>query len=386
MRSPTGRIAWTAQTEAMFRDIFGPRVRGVPRVERNGRQRDGVGHDVAAGRVRAVHEMGAHRRRRDRRTRASPRRQDRATVDAPDAKLVPDQIVALGHLQGDMHHAQPGVVSITQSTELGTVYTRRRGGRVVRRRAPSRHARAHGRRPPGQRHGGARRHGGGNPLVHGRRRCRRAQLRWHQGRAGRRRGRRSSSIRRWPSAPSTSASRSPSCRRRCGSSPPSSTRCSTATCGSAWPQHSNAMGAQLYRLTSEIAAVQHPRVPRPSTACSRSLPREAIEPLQEWCFFWDWDVERSQVRWMTAWDTTARRRRAVRGRRAPSPAVIESREFPCHLQLTTRRRRFSLAVLTGLGAPGGGAAAKQYRNVRTRGFTWPRWRSSSIECSQTIAG
>jgi threonine aldolase len=36
-----------------------------------------------------------------------------------------------------------------------------------------------------------------------------------------------------------------------------------------------------------------------------TLPAGAIAPLQEWCFFWDWDVSRSQVRWMTAWDTTS---------------------------------------------------------------------------------
>ena len=43
---------------------------------------------------------------------------------------------------------------------------------------------------------------------------------------------------------------------------------------------------------------------RPSTACSRCCRRPAIEPLQAWSFFWDWDVARHQVRWMTAWDTT----------------------------------------------------------------------------------
>jgi threonine aldolase len=35
------------------------------------------------------------------------------------------------------------------------------------------------------------------------------------------------------------------------------------------------------------------------------LPAPAIEPLREWCFFWDWEVSSHQVRWMTAWDTTA---------------------------------------------------------------------------------
>jgi threonine aldolase len=35
------------------------------------------------------------------------------------------------------------------------------------------------------------------------------------------------------------------------------------------------------------------------------LPPAAIAPLRDWCFFWDWDVSRHEVRWMTAWDTTA---------------------------------------------------------------------------------
>ncbi len=45
------------------------------------------------------------------------------TLPAPDGKLRPEQIEALARYRGDMHHAQPGVVSITQSTELGTVYS-----------------------------------------------------------------------------------------------------------------------------------------------------------------------------------------------------------------------------------------------------------------------
>ena len=45
-------------------------------------------------------------------------------LPTPDGKLVPaqiDEVVAL--TRGGPHHAQPGVVSITQSTELGTLYT-----------------------------------------------------------------------------------------------------------------------------------------------------------------------------------------------------------------------------------------------------------------------
>ena len=46
-------------------------------------------------------------------------------IDLPtaDGKLRPEQIDEVSHLLGSPHHAQPAVVSITQSTELGTVYT-----------------------------------------------------------------------------------------------------------------------------------------------------------------------------------------------------------------------------------------------------------------------
>ena len=44
-------------------------------------------------------------------------------VATPDGKLTPALIDAHVFGVGDQHHAQPSVVSITQSTELGTVYT-----------------------------------------------------------------------------------------------------------------------------------------------------------------------------------------------------------------------------------------------------------------------
>jgi threonine aldolase len=44
-------------------------------------------------------------------------------VPAPDGKLTPDLIAERLAGRGDEHHAQPGVVAITQSTEFGTCYT-----------------------------------------------------------------------------------------------------------------------------------------------------------------------------------------------------------------------------------------------------------------------
>jgi threonine aldolase len=46
-----------------------------------------------------------------------------ADLDTPDGKLTPELIRSVHTGIGDEHHTQPRVVSITQSTELGTVYT-----------------------------------------------------------------------------------------------------------------------------------------------------------------------------------------------------------------------------------------------------------------------
>ena len=44
-------------------------------------------------------------------------------VPAADAKLTPELVDTQAHGFGDEHHAQPKVVSLTQTTEVGTVYT-----------------------------------------------------------------------------------------------------------------------------------------------------------------------------------------------------------------------------------------------------------------------
>ena len=44
------------------------------------------------------------------------------TIPTPDGKLTPERIDTQAWGFGDVHRAQPGVVTITQSTELGTLY------------------------------------------------------------------------------------------------------------------------------------------------------------------------------------------------------------------------------------------------------------------------
>ncbi len=45
------------------------------------------------------------------------------TVPCPDGKLRPEQIAPFLPALGNQHHNQPSVVSVTQATEVGTVYT-----------------------------------------------------------------------------------------------------------------------------------------------------------------------------------------------------------------------------------------------------------------------
>lgn len=45
------------------------------------------------------------------------------TIDTPDGKLTPELLKPYLSVLGNVHHTQPKVISISQSTELGTVYT-----------------------------------------------------------------------------------------------------------------------------------------------------------------------------------------------------------------------------------------------------------------------
>ncbi len=61
-------------------------------------------------------------------------------VPAPDGKLTPDLLDTQAWGFGDVHRAQPGVLAVTQSTELGTLYSVDELGAVVQR------AKSHGMR------------------------------------------------------------------------------------------------------------------------------------------------------------------------------------------------------------------------------------------------
>lgn len=67
--------------------------------------------------------------------------------------------------------------------------------------------------------------------------------------------------------------------------------------------HANAMAKLLYRRVQE----ELPDIPLTrqveANAVFALLPKETIPALQEHTFFWVWDDAKGEVRWMTSWDT-----------------------------------------------------------------------------------
>jgi threonine aldolase len=223
-------------------------------------------------------------------------------LPCPDGKLVPEQLDSLRWLVGEVHHVQPGVLSITQSTELGTLYSpdeiaalcataHDMGMRVHVDGARLANAAAAlgGDRDAlraftvdagvdvltfgGTKNGllGAEAVVFVNPVYAERAAYHRKQVN------------QLASKMRFVAAQFLALLRD-----------------------DLWldlAKQANQSAQALYRATADIAGVAHDAPPAVNSLFPRLAP-EAIEPLREWSFFWDWDVTTRQVRWMTAWDTT----------------------------------------------------------------------------------
>jgi threonine aldolase len=68
--------------------------------------------------------------------------------------------------------------------------------------------------------------------------------------------------------------------------------------------HANRMAADLGARLAPISGVELVHPPEVNSVFA-TLPADAIDALQKWCFFYVWNEASHQVRWMTAWDTTA---------------------------------------------------------------------------------
>jgi len=65
----------------------------------------------------------------------------------------------------------------------------------------------------------------------------------------------------------------------------------------------NAMSMALYERTKHHQSLGLVTPPAVNSLYPRILEPDRIV-LQDWSFFWDWNTSTDQVRWMTAWDTT----------------------------------------------------------------------------------
>ncbi|CAB4895385.1 unannotated protein [freshwater metagenome] len=296
-----GSDRWTEETQQRMRDLFGARTQSFL-------VWGGTGANVMAlasmlGPAQAVLCTNWSHINVDE-TGAPERILGAKLIDIPcaDGKLVPAQLEDQAHAIGVMHHAQPGVVSITQSTELGTAYS----ADEVAALCDTAHGLGMSVHMDGARLANAVAAAGGtrdalramtvdagvdvltfgatkNGMMYGE-----AVVYLNERFAG--------------VAPFV---------RKQVTQLPSKMRFVAAQFNALlhddlWlslAAHSNGMAQRLYEQTRTVARVVYDAPPAVN-AVFPHLPAEAIAELRDWCFFWDWDLTSQQVRWMTAWDTT----------------------------------------------------------------------------------
>lgn len=220
-------------------------------------------------------------------------------IDVPsaDGKLHPDDLWAQLWAIGDEHHAQPKVVSITQSTELGTLYT----ADEIAALAEVAHANGLYVHLDGARIANATAALGGdvrsftidagvdvlsfggtkNGMMYG-----------------------EAVVFLDPAL----ASRAKFVRKQAMQLPSKtrfiSSQFSALLTDDLWlrsARHANAMSTKLFEATSSLVRTDRPPA---VNAMFPYLPDAVTEELAAWCHFYPWDVHTGQVRWMTAWDTT----------------------------------------------------------------------------------
>ena len=222
-------------------------------------------------------------------------------VNSPDAKVTPAHIVSAASALGNVHHVQPGVVSITQATELGTIYS------IEEIRAICETSHSYGMRVhlDGARIANATASLGGDVATF-------RAMTFEAGVdavsfGGTKNamfGAEAVLLRR-----GVASDRSGFIRKQ-STQLPSKMRYTAAQFVEAltdnlWIEtagHANKMAMRLYDALAHIESLQ---ISSPAVnSLYPILPVAVKERLQAWNFFWDWDISRSQVRWMTSWDSS----------------------------------------------------------------------------------
>lgn len=221
-------------------------------------------------------------------------------LPTPEGKILPEQLLALAHLQGDVHHVQPAILSITQSTELGTVYTvdevaalcdtahsmgmlvHMDGARIANATAALGASRTALRATTVDAGVDVITFGGTkNGLL-----CGEAVVFLTPG------------LTRYAGYIRKQVNQLPSKMRFVAA------QVSTLLDGDLWihnAAHANAMARRLHDAVGPLPGLE--TVPAVNSLYPVLEPAHAKE-LADWSFFYDWDVHAHTVRWMTAWDTT----------------------------------------------------------------------------------
>lgn len=225
-----------------------------------------------------------------------------ADVAADDAKIRPEHVHAASGALGNVHHVQPGVVSITEATELGTLYSVDEIAEICSV-AHSYGMRVH---LDGARIANAVAALGGDADTFRR-------LTFGAGVdavsfGGTKNGMLNAEC--VLLRPGLADGRAEHLRKQAAQLP-SKMRYSAAQFVAAletglWLEtaaNANERAAELFGALSDIESL---RLVRPEVnSLYPIVKRPARTQLQEWCFFWDWDAANDQVRWMTSWDTTS---------------------------------------------------------------------------------
>jgi len=295
----------TAECEQRFSDAFGTQV--VTRVCFSGTGANIAALATAMGSMRGPHHAivctnWSHIAADE--TGAPERALGTKLIELPslDAKITPDMLDSIAHLHGVQHHVQPGIVSITQPTELGTVYSPSEVAALCTR-AHEMGMLVH---LDGARIANATAALGGDL----------AALRSFTVDAGvdvvSFGGTKNGAL----GAEAVIFLRPDLAEgseyvRKQVTQLPSKMRYLSAQFNALlhdelWIRlgaHSNSMATRLDEMVRDVTGVELGAPPEVNSVFPR-LPRASIAPLRDWCFFWDWDTHVLQVRWMTAWDTT----------------------------------------------------------------------------------
>lgn len=223
-------------------------------------------------------------------------------LPAPGGKLTPEAVASTLPLLGDEHHVQPRVVSITQSTELGTVYQ----PEEVAALADLAHANGMYLHVDGARLANAVATLGGD-LVALRETTTLAEvdvLTLGGTKAGMTHGEAVVFLR--PELGTRARFVRKQAAQLASKMRFVSAQLEALLAEDRWlaaAAHANAMAQLLAGGVERLPGLEITQ-PVEGNAVFATLPPEAIEVLQAWSPFWTWDEARHEVRWMCSWDTT----------------------------------------------------------------------------------